>query len=81
MKSCVVLPSLSPSFPSSLPASREVWPDDAFGGSGMSVEEELDTIKAILFNPAAGEKLDFDWSSCSRDHMTYMVLKRSKHHV
>jgi len=34
--------------------SREVWPDDVFGHSGMSADEELDTIKSILFNPAAG---------------------------
>lgn len=34
--------------------SREVWPDDVFGHSRMSADEELDTIKSILFNPAAG---------------------------
>ena len=36
------------------PPFREVWPDDAFGHSGMSADEEVDTIKSILFNPAAG---------------------------
>ena len=33
---------------------REVWPDEGFGREGMSVGEELETLKAILFDPAAG---------------------------
>ena len=35
--------------------ARTVWPDDVFGRGGMSVEEEMEAIKNILFNPAAGE--------------------------
>ena len=34
-------------------AARRVWPDDAFGSDEMSLGEELEAVKAILFNPAA----------------------------
>ena len=34
---------------------REVWPEVEFGGSGMSVDEEMDGIRDILLNPAAGD--------------------------
>ena len=33
---------------------RVVWPDEGFGREGISVDEEMETMKAILFNPAAG---------------------------
>ena len=32
-----------------------MWPDDEFGSEGMTVEEEMETVRAILLNPAAGE--------------------------
>ena len=35
--------------------ARAIWADDVFGRDGMSVEEEMEAIKNILFNPAAGE--------------------------
>ena len=31
-----------------------IWPDDVFGTTGMSVSDEVEAMKGILFNPAAG---------------------------
>ena len=36
------------------PHFREVWPGAEFGSSGMSVDEEMDGVREILLNPAAG---------------------------
>lgn len=33
---------------------REVWPGAEFGSSGMSVDEEMDGVRDILLNQAAG---------------------------
>ena len=38
-----------------IPHFREVWPEAEFGTSGMSVEEEMDSVRDILLNPAAGQ--------------------------
>lgn len=34
---------------------REVWPGEEFGQDGMSVDEEMESVRDILLNPAAGE--------------------------
>ena len=31
-----------------------MWPGAEFGDPGISVDDEMDVMKAILFNPAAG---------------------------
>lgn len=33
---------------------REVWPGAEFGTPGISVDEELDIMREILYNPVAG---------------------------
>ena len=33
---------------------REVWPNDVFGHEGISVDEELETMKGILLSPISG---------------------------
>ena len=38
-----------------LRAAREVWPGAEFGSHGISVDDEMEVVKEILFNPAAGE--------------------------
>ena len=42
---------------------REVWPGDEFGHEGMTVDEEMETIRAILLNPVAGETASCCWGS------------------
>ena len=33
---------------------REVWPGEEFGTPGISVDDEVDIIRTILFNTSAG---------------------------
>ena len=40
-----------------LRASREVWPGEEFGSPGVSVDDEMEIMREILFNPAAGQKI------------------------
>ena len=30
---------------------REMWPDDVFGSDGMTLSQELDTLRELLMNP------------------------------
>ena len=34
---------------------REVWPDDVFGKSGMSVEEEMEAVRSLFVHPLSGK--------------------------
>ena len=34
---------------------REVWPDDVFGKSGMSVDEEMEAIRSLFVHPLSGK--------------------------
>ena len=38
-----------------LRAAREVWQGEEFGHHGISVDDEMEIMRNILFNPAAGE--------------------------
>ncbi|KAL5509288.1 hypothetical protein EMCRGX_G004628 [Ephydatia muelleri] len=35
-------------------AAREVWPDDVFGKSGMSVDEEMEAVRSLFVHPLSG---------------------------
>ena len=36
---------------------REVWPDDVFGKSGMSVDEEMEAIRNLFVHPSTGKPI------------------------
>ena len=33
---------------------REVWPDEEFGSNTMTTEEEVESLRLLLFNPSSG---------------------------
>ena len=35
--------------------ARGVWPGAEFGNPGLTVDEEMDVMRDVLFNPVAGE--------------------------
>ena len=39
-------------------SNREVWPGAEFGTAGVSVDEEMEIMREILYNPVAGRWLD-----------------------
>ncbi len=38
-----------------LRAAREVWPGEEFGSHGIALDDEMEIMRGILFNPVAGE--------------------------
>ena len=49
---------------------REVWPEaEEFGGSGISVDEEMEVMRNILLNPVAGMSMS-GWY----EHVRFLLL-------
>ena len=43
---------------------REVWPDEEFGTNTMTTEEEVESLRQLLFNPSSGKLLFCSFSFC-----------------